>query len=218
MRPVRTTVLLGLTALLAGCGEVAADAGTPPPTLTAATTAPTTTSSVPPTQAWYTTEPAPYVGGHATPETPYSTATATGCPPGGLTYAVGFTDAAMGLRVTGLTVKNCGSAVRTVKGYPDLTVVDEFQRPLDVTVEHGEAAATGMSSPRPSTFRLEPGQELSSALSWRSTVTLSEDDRSAKAGGVRLTSGKLEQMFMAYLDIGSTGDVYVSAWDRPATE
>ncbi|GAA3618355.1 hypothetical protein GCM10022223_38880 [Kineosporia mesophila] len=158
------------------------------------------------------------MGGYTTPETPYSTVTDTTCPPDGLTFEVGFGDAAMGLRVTGLTVKNCSSTVRTVKGYPDLTVVDEFQRPLDVTVEPGEAAVTGMPTPRPSSFELKPGQELSSVLSWRSIITLTEDDRSVKAGGVRLTSGETEQVFMAYLDIGSTGDVYVSAWTRPTTQ
>ena len=163
--------------------------------------------------AWHTTESPPYADGPETPATPYSTVTAKACPPGGLTFTVGFADAAMGLRWIGLTVENCGSVTRTVRGYPDLTVVDEFQRPLDVTVKHGEVGSDGNPLPRPRSFRLKPGKTLLSALSWRSTVTVTEEnDRTVKAGGVLLTSGKLQQIFMAYLDVGSTGNVFVSPW------
>jgi hypothetical protein len=216
MRPGRLAVLFAVGGLLTGCGatSVSTDGAAPPPTLTAAPTVPA--SPVPPTVAWYTTESPPYNDGPETPATPYSTVTDQAdqpCPPGGLTSSVGFTDAAMGLRWVRLTVKNCGSVARTVRGYPDLAVVDEFQRPLDVTVKHGEAGSDGTPLPAPRSFRLKPGKTLMSALTWRNTVTMTvENDRMVKAGGVLITTGELEQIFMAYLDVGSSGNVFVSPW------
>lgn len=168
-------------------------------------------SPVPPTGPWYTTQ-APPGDAPETPATPFSTVTDAVCPTGGLISTVGFTDAALGLRWASMTVTNCGSAVQTVTGYPELTVVDEYQRTLEVTVKPGEAGSDGTPLPRPQTFRLNPGESLQSHLTWRNTIDVVDEDRSVKAGGVRLTSGDFSQVFMSYLDIGSAGEVYVSPW------
>lgn len=73
------------------------------------------------------------------------------CPPSGLRLYADDGDAAMGLRVVGLHLRNCGTAVVTLDGYPQVQPLDLDHKPLDgVRILRGGAgiaSGTGADDP-----------------------------------------------------------------------
>lgn len=144
----------------------------------------------------------------------------SGCAEEGLRVTAGVVDAAMGLRSFGVRLVNCGNTSRTVDGYPDVRVLDERGRTLDVAVHHGLAAVarSGVddSAPRPVTLR--PGQAAEAAVMWRNTY---DDAGRPPLRGTHLnvapTAGAAWQQVTpdGGVDLGSTGKLAVGPW-RPA--
>ncbi|MEU4872209.1 DUF4232 domain-containing protein [Streptomyces sp. NPDC021608] len=138
------------------------------------------------------------------------------CPPSGIRVTADDGDAAMGLRVVGLILENCGDRDYTVKGYPRLTLLDEDHRPVDgVRILHGGgdiALVPGFDDP-PRAVTLAPGERASSGLMWRNTTG------SGTAVGVpyvrvRATPDAAPVMITPHLDLGTTGKLGVGAWRR----
>jgi hypothetical protein len=164
----------------------------------------------------------PLVGpayGSGPPEPPESVAPGE-CPPSGVVVRAGAVDAAMGLRAMRLELVNCGTVDYTVNGYPDVRVLDEDGKPLDVTVVRGSSTVASIdrfdTPPAPVTAR--PGEWLVVGLVWRNTVT---------DGVVEPVSGMYLEVVPApgqppqtvrpdgRVDLGTTGRLGVTAWGVP---
>ncbi|WP_162002571.1 DUF4232 domain-containing protein [Streptomyces sp. CB01881] len=169
--------------------------------------------------------------GPVTPE-PLVTATVTPtptptmvCSPEGVSLAAEEANAAMGLRVMGIRLTNCGTRPYTLNGHPGVRVLDAERAPLDIEVRRGSAGIATLdtfdAAPKPVT--LQPGESASFSLAWRNTVT--SGTRPADNGrflDVAPLPGRPRLTVPAELDLGTTGRLGLSAWtksdpDRPAT-
>lgn len=138
-------------------------------------------------------------------------------PASGLRVTADFTNPAMGLRVMGLRLVNCGDAPRRIEGCPGVTLLDEDAEALDVEVVNGSggiAFVEGFDDP-PVLFDLEPGEQASAGLMWRNTVTHVDDFRyPAPYLTVSPMPGEDAQLVIpdGGIDTGSTGIAGVSSW------
>ncbi|MER6410445.1 DUF4232 domain-containing protein [Streptomyces humidus] len=141
------------------------------------------------------------------------------CPPSGIRVTADDGDAAMGLRVVGLLLENCGERDYTVNGYPQVTLLDEDRQPVDgVRIFRGSgdiATVSGFDDP-PRTVTLEPGERAGAGLMWRNT-TGSGTALDVPYVRVRARQGAAPVMITPHLDLGTTGKLGVSAW-RTAPE
>ncbi|WP_336323527.1 DUF4232 domain-containing protein [Streptomyces lavendofoliae] len=141
-----------------------------------------------------------------------------GCPASGVRVGTGTTEAAMGLRAMGLTLRNCGTKPFEVNGYPAVEVLGERHEKLDVTVRRGSSVD---SSAVPSTFVLAPGGQARASVVWRNTVTRT-DVVATNGAYVRVVpgSGAAAQTVAPAdggpLDLGNTGTLEVTPWKPDA--
>ncbi|GHB25613.1 lipoprotein [Streptomyces viridiviolaceus] len=140
------------------------------------------------------------------------------CPPSGVRLTADDGDAAMGLRVVGLRLENCGTRPYSLDGYPVLGLLDEDHEPVDgigiVRGGEGVALVDGFDDPpRPVTLR--PGEAASSGLMWRNTTGSGE---AVNVPYVRVGArpGADPVMVAPDLDLGTTGKLGVSAWRKDA--
>ena len=153
-----------------------------------------------------------------------STTAVGGCPASGAKVAPSGVDAAMGLRLMGLHLVNCGTQPYHVEGYPGLTLLDEDGQPFDVQVLHGAepitigtdgfCTATGAFDAGPQPVTLAPGEEAVALVVWRN---LTEDPQKlvlAPTMSVVPAAGEAAQQIAKEggIDLGSTGRIGVSAW------
>ncbi|WP_133914133.1 DUF4232 domain-containing protein [Streptomyces sp. NBC_00582] len=140
------------------------------------------------------------------------------CPASGIRVTADDGDAAMGLRVVGLRLENCGEKDYTLDGYPLLTLLDEDRAPVEgVRILHGGAGittGTGYDDP-PRAFTLKPGESAVSGLVWRNTTDAGTDPVNVPYVRIRATSGAAPVTLTPHLDLGTTGRLGVGAW-KPA--
>ncbi|MEU2775456.1 DUF4232 domain-containing protein [Streptomyces sp. NPDC007162] len=138
------------------------------------------------------------------------------CPASGLRLWADDGDAAMGLRVVGLHLENCGKTDYALDGYPELSLLDENREPVrGVRVLHGGAAVasgTGEDDP-PVALTLKPGQSARSGLVWRNT-TLAGTSVNVPYVRVLAKPGAAPVTVTPELDLGTTGRLGVGAWKR----
>jgi hypothetical protein len=145
-------------------------------------------------------------------------ATAGSCPASGVRLTADDGDAAMGLRVVGLRLVNCGTSPYRLDGYPQLTLLDASREKVDgVTIVKGGgdiALVSGFDDP-PAPVTLQPGESATAGLMWRNTTT---DGTPVNVPYVRVRAkaGAAPVMVTPRLDLGTTGRLGVSAW-KPAT-
>ncbi|WP_160161286.1 DUF4232 domain-containing protein [Embleya hyalina] len=151
------------------------------------------------------------------PTEPTAPATPAGCPESGVRVTGEEPSAAMGLRAMTLTMVNCGSAPRTVTGYPGLRVLDADRAGLGVEIDPGAASITTTESlqaePRPVTLR--PGEQAVSVVVWRNTVTNAPG--SAQNGlylDIEPLPGQARQRIAVPggIDLGNTGRLGIGPW------
>lgn len=178
-----------------GCGDTT-DAATPTDEPAAATASPTWPS---------TTSTAPVPAPGASPAAPGGPPP---CPPSGLVVTQGVQDGALGRRFTTLLLTNCGSTSHEVNGYPEVTLLDAEQQPLDVAVIQGTDFVEA-SGPQP--LGLAPGDSVLAGMTWRNLVE----------GGTPVTStfiavaavpGDAPQVMAMAVDPGTSGEVEITAW------
>ncbi|AZP18227.1 DUF4232 domain-containing protein [Streptomyces aquilus] len=138
------------------------------------------------------------------------------CPASGVHLYADEGDAAMGLRVVGLHLVNCGTDPYELNGYPQLELLDEDHEKADgVRILHGTDAistgAGGGGSPRP--VVLKPGEAARTTLAWRNT-TLAGDAVNAPYVRVRPKPGAAPVTVVPELDLGTTGQLGVGPWER----
>ncbi|MFF1546509.1 DUF4232 domain-containing protein [Streptomyces sp. NPDC058291] len=136
------------------------------------------------------------------------------CPPSGIRVTADEGDSAMGLRVVGLLLENCGERDYTVNGYPEVSLLDEDRQPVDgVRILRGGggiATVTGFDDP-PRTVTLKPGERASADLMWRNTTGFGTAV-DVPYVRVRARPGAAPVMITPHLDLGTTGKLGVSAW------
>ncbi|MET7689054.1 DUF4232 domain-containing protein [Streptomyces sp. NPDC005483] len=152
------------------------------------------------------------------PEAEASSASGT-CPESGMHLYADEGDAAMGLRVVGLHLVNCGTRPIRLNGYPRLTVQDEDHHTVDgVRILQGtDQIGTGIdgdSSPRPVVLR--PGEAAVTGLAWRNTTQAGEP---VNAPYVRVWAEPTADpvMVVPELDLGTTGKLGVGPWRKDET-
>ncbi|MFH9402300.1 DUF4232 domain-containing protein [Streptomyces sp. NPDC017638] len=138
------------------------------------------------------------------------------CPASGVRIGTDEGDAAMGLRVVGLHLDNCGTRAYTVEGYPLLELLDDDRRPVGaVEILHGSGGittGTGLDDqPRPVT--LEPGESATASLVWRNTTGFGTPVNVPYVR-VRAEEGAEPVTVTPHLDLGTTGKLGVGPWKK----
>lgn len=141
------------------------------------------------------------------------------CPASGLHVYADQGDAAMGLRVVGLHLVNCGTKTYELNGYPELELLDESHDSVDgVRILQGTdriSTATGGSG-SPQLVALKPGEAAQSTLAWRNTTGFGEPVN-APYVRVRAKPGADPVMVRPELDLGTTGQLGVGPWKKDET-
>ncbi|MEU5234590.1 DUF4232 domain-containing protein [Streptomyces anulatus] len=138
------------------------------------------------------------------------------CPASGIRVSADKGDAAMGLRVVGLHLDNCGTRDYTVEGYPLLELLDDGLKPVDgVKILDGSREITTSAGadeqPRPVTLR--PGEAATAGLVWRNT-TESGTPVNVPYVRVRAKDGADPVTVTPNLDLGTTGKLGVRPWKK----
>ncbi|MFM9608702.1 hypothetical protein DF268_02445 [Streptomyces sp. V2] len=147
---------------------------------------------------------------------PTAEAPSTGgaCPPSGVRVYADRGDAAMGLRVVGIHLENCGTTPYVLDGYPELTLLDDQYRTVDgieILKGTGDIPMAPDSAP-PTRITLEPGERARSGLAWRNTTGFGEAENVPYVR-VRAKSGAAPVVISPGLDLGTTGRLGVGAWE-----
>ncbi|MET9502463.1 DUF4232 domain-containing protein [Streptomyces sp. NPDC006622] len=138
------------------------------------------------------------------------------CPSSGIRVFADEGDAAMGLRVVGLRLENCGSRDHFVNGYPLLELLDDNREPVDgVRILKGSGGITTGAGPdeAPEPVTLKPGETAIATLVWRNT-TASGMPVTVPYVRVRAHAGADPVMVTPGLDLGTTGELGVRPWRR----
>ncbi|MBG0851861.1 DUF4232 domain-containing protein [Streptomyces spinoverrucosus] len=138
------------------------------------------------------------------------------CPASGVRVYADQGDAAMGLRVVGLHLENCGTEPYRLNGYPEVEILDEEHEPIDSVriLKGGDAIAMGTGAdapPRPLT--LAPGERAQSGLVWRNTTEFGEPVNAPYAR-IWAKPGAAPVTVIPELDLGTTGKLGVGAWQK----
>ncbi|PKV83561.1 DUF4232 domain-containing protein [Streptomyces sp. TLI_146] len=142
--------------------------------------------------------------------------TSAKCPPSGMRVTTDEGDAAMGLRVVGMHLTNCGTGVVRTDGYPRLQLLDEGRRPVTgVRILDGTGAISPAGGPEtpPRPVTLRPGETASASLMWRNTT---ESGTPVNIPYVRVTvkPGSPTAIVTPELDLGTTGRLGVGPWTK----
>ncbi|WP_328479214.1 DUF4232 domain-containing protein [Streptomyces sp. NBC_00377] len=140
------------------------------------------------------------------------------CPPSGIRLTADDGDAAMGLRVVGIILENCGQQDYTLNGYPQVSLLDEDRRPVEgIKIFKGSGGIATLAgfddAPRPVT--LKPGERANAGLTWRNTTGFGAAVEVPYVR-VRAKSGAAPVMVTPHLDLGTTGKLGVSPWRAAA--
>ncbi|MCB8901646.1 MULTISPECIES: DUF4232 domain-containing protein [unclassified Streptomyces] len=140
------------------------------------------------------------------------------CPPAGVRVYADDGDAAMGLRVVGLHLENCGTRPYRLNGYPRIEIRDEDHDRVGsvAIVQGGEAIAggTGADGP-PRQLELRPGERAHAGLVWRNTVEGGVDGPvNAPYARVWAKPGAAPVTVIPELDLGTTGKLGVGPWKK----
>jgi hypothetical protein len=165
------------------------------------------------------TKPEPETG-RSTPARPVPSASVTRGPDAaprcvdGLEISVGEADAASGLRAVGLRLRNCGGKPYQIKGYPELTLLDEDREPLDVRVLRGVGEVTALPpwQVEPEQETVAPGASVTALLVWRNLTTDAETVAVGEFVSVAAGAGQSRHLLALHIDAGNTGKVAISPW------
>ncbi|MFD4785887.1 DUF4232 domain-containing protein [Streptomyces sp. NPDC058459] len=138
------------------------------------------------------------------------------CPASGVRVYADEGDAAMGLRVVGLHLENCGKKPYAVDGRPELEIIDAGHERVDGVRILPSAEVAQLGGPpdvaRPLTLR--PGERALSGIVWRNTVQAVDGAVNAPYLRVRARAGAAPVTLTPELDLGTTGRLGVQAWRK----
>jgi len=136
------------------------------------------------------------------------------CPASGIRVSADRGDAAMGLRVVGLHLDNCGTRDYTIKGYPKLELLDDDFNPVHgIKILAGSTEITTGAGPDkpPQTITLKPGESATAGLVWRNTTEFGTAVNVPYVR-VRAKAGAAPVTVTPHLDLGTTGKLGVRPW------
>ncbi|MEV4621606.1 DUF4232 domain-containing protein [Asanoa sp. NPDC049573] len=150
------------------------------------------------------------------PEPPPASPSEPACPDG---YQISGdqVEAAAGLRALGITLRNCGTSPYQVDGFPVITMLDMYGRPMKITVGTGSEPVSSPDvwdrPPRP--IDVAPGETVRARVLWRNTVTDGESVTGAHLT-VAPAKGARAQLLTpdGGIDVGTTNRLAVNAWTR----
>ena len=139
------------------------------------------------------------------------------CPSSGVRLTADAGGAAMGLRVVGLRLTNCGTRAYHLDGFPLLQLLDKDRKPVPaIKVLKGSGGIATMADfdapARP--VVLEPGQTANAGLMWRNTTDISGIPVNVPYVRVKAKPGAQPIMITPELDLGTTGRLAVSPWKK----
>jgi hypothetical protein len=137
------------------------------------------------------------------------------CPASGVYLYSDDGNAAMGLRVVGLHLYNCGTRPYTVDGYPQLQILDADHRPIGTVriLQGGNAITPGTGADGPARpLTLKPGEGAHADLVWHNTTGLGSDPVNAPYVRVVPKPGGAPVTVVPELDLGTTGKLAVGPW------
>ncbi|MGW2210616.1 DUF4232 domain-containing protein [Streptomyces sp. NPDC001781] len=138
------------------------------------------------------------------------------CPASGVRVYADEGDAAMGLRVVGLHLENCGKEPYAVYGRPELEILDAGHERVEGVKVLPSAEVAQLGGPpdvaRPLTLR--PGEHALSGIVWRNTVEAVDGAVNAPYLRVRARAGAAPVTVTPELDLGTTGRLGVQAWRK----
>ncbi|MFE8979099.1 DUF4232 domain-containing protein [Streptomyces cyaneofuscatus] len=138
------------------------------------------------------------------------------CPPSGIRVSADKGDAAMGLRVVGLHLDNCGTRDYTIEGYPLLELLDDSFKPVDgVRILDGsrEITTSAGADEQPRRVTLRPGESATASLVWRNTTEFGTPVNVPYVR-VRAKAGADPVTVTPNLDLGTTGKLGVRPWKK----
>ncbi|MFE9119034.1 DUF4232 domain-containing protein [Streptomyces sp. NPDC007172] len=141
------------------------------------------------------------------------------CPPSGIRVSADDGDAAMGLRVVGLHLDNCGKRDYAIEGYPRVELLDEDLNPVTgIEILRGSGDITTGAGPdeQPRPLTLRPGEAAQASLVWRNT-TESGTAANVPYVRVRAKAGSAPVTVAPHLDLGTTGRLGVRPWTKTKT-
>ncbi|MFF3977976.1 DUF4232 domain-containing protein [Streptomyces sp. NPDC001828] len=138
------------------------------------------------------------------------------CPASGIRVSADDGDAAMGLRVVGLHLDNCGKRDYAIEGYPQLQLLDDDLNPVTgIKILHGSGDITTGAGPdeQPRPITLKPGESAQAGLVWRNTT---QAGTAANIPYVRVHAkpGAAPVTVTPHLDLGTTGQLGVRPWKK----
>ncbi|WP_328935234.1 MULTISPECIES: DUF4232 domain-containing protein [unclassified Streptomyces] len=136
------------------------------------------------------------------------------CPASGIRVSADRGDAAMGLRVVGLHLDNCGTRDYSVDGYPVLELLDDDLQHVDgiKILDGGGGIAPGGVNDKPAgPVTLKPGESALATLVWRNTTQFGTAVNVPYVR-VRAKAGAAPVIVTPNLDLGTTGKLGVTAW------
>lgn len=148
------------------------------------------------------------------PATPGPAPTLTACPDSGAVVTTGMVDAAMGRRAVVVTLENCGTGPYKVNGYPGIEALDKDRDPLRLTITHDHPYTDAGRDQGPKPLTLAPGQSVKSVLNWNNRVTSFDPVTEGAYLVVTPKEGETPQTLPFRLDIGTSGELDVTAWAR----
>jgi len=156
---------------------------------------------------------------HAPSASASAAPSAPACPASGVLITPGSGDAAMGLRVVGIDLVNCGTRPYRLDGYPSVRALDKTRAPLKVRTLRGLYPITGplgaWSKP-PKPVVLSPGEHAQAVIAWRNTYdNITHPPVVGPYASIAPSSGEAVQVITVPeggLDLGSTGRLAVSPW------
>ncbi|WP_063831874.1 DUF4232 domain-containing protein [Streptomyces bikiniensis] len=144
------------------------------------------------------------------------------CPPTGVRVYADDGDAAMGLRVVGLHLENCGTRPYRIEGHPRVEVLDEAHDRVDgvAVLKGGDAIASGTGADgAPERLVLAPGERAQAGLVWRNTVDgVTDGPVNAPYARVWAQPGAAPVMVTPEFDLGTTGKLGVGPWKKARKE
>ncbi|MFB7646490.1 hypothetical protein CG740_18180 [Streptomyces sp. CB01201] len=141
------------------------------------------------------------------------------CPPSGIRVSADDGDAAMGLRVVGLHLDNCGKRDYAIEGYPRVELLDDDLNPVTgIAILRGSGDITTGAGPdeQPRPLTLKPGESAQASLVWRNT-TESGTAANIPYVRVRAKAGSAPVTVAPHLDLGTTGRLGVRPWTKAKT-
>ncbi|MGW0774137.1 DUF4232 domain-containing protein [Streptomyces sp. NPDC002835] len=141
-------------------------------------------------------------------------ATPTACPDSGAAVSTGVVDAAMGRRAVVVELVNCGAEPYRVDGYPGIAALDKDRDPLRLTITHDHPYTDAGRDQGPKPLTLAPGESVKSVLNWNNRVTSFDAVTEGAYLVVTPKEGESPQTLPFRLDIGTSGELDVTAWAR----